>query len=182
MADTIYNFFNFLEKKTGKTLSPEKHAVMLIKHARELANDSVLQNLGIQDRIVYAPDTLKKNERYEADDLDLRKIKHLPPFANIVKVVHQLNLDALEEIPQGFNPTVGGVLMLNSIKTIPKGFNPTVGALWMDKATSVPDSFNPTVSGNLFLPSYDFPYKTKQDLRNRFPNVGGIIQVKRKVK
>jgi hypothetical protein len=31
------------------------------------------------------------------------------------------------EIPEGFNPTVGGYLYLGSVAEIPEGFNPTVG-------------------------------------------------------
>lgn len=181
MADTIYKFFDFLEKKVGKSLTPEKQALMLIKYARELVDDDIIKKLSIQDQIIYAPDTLK-NKPIEAEYLDLRKITHLHPSVNIKKVKHVLQLDNLQEIPQGFNPTVGSVLFLQSVTTIPKGFNPTVGGLWMEKAVNIPDSFNPTVSGNLFLTSYDFPHKTKQDLRNRFPNVQGAIYVKRKNK
>ena len=38
-----------------------------------------------------------------------------------------LQLDSLTEIPEGFNPTVGGSLWLGSITEIPEGFNPTLG-------------------------------------------------------
>ena len=59
MANIIYNFFKFLEDKVGKSLTPEKQAFMIVRHARELADDNVIKNLSIQDQIIYAPDTLK---------------------------------------------------------------------------------------------------------------------------
>ena len=63
-----------------------------------------------------------------------------------------LGLDSLKSIPDGFNPTVGGILDLSELTSIPQGFNPTVGGgLYLGNLTSIPSGFNPTVGGDLHL-------------------------------
>ena len=70
------------------------------------------------------------------------------------KISRDLNLSSLINIPQGFNPTVGGSLDLESVKSIPQGFNPIVGGgLYLESVESLPQGFNPTVGGNLNLRS-----------------------------
>jgi hypothetical protein len=65
-----------------------------------------------------------------------------------------LYLQLLTEIPNGFNPTVGGSLDLESVKEIPQGFNPIVGgSLILKSLTEIPNGFNPTVGWNLWLNS-----------------------------
>jgi len=65
-----------------------------------------------------------------------------------------LFLNSLTSIPKGFNPKVGGSLTLNSLTSIPKEFNPMVnGDLYLDSLTSIPEGFNPVVGGNLYLDS-----------------------------
>lgn len=70
------------------------------------------------------------------------------------KIEGSLDLSSVTEIPEGFNPTVGGWIFLNSVKEIPEGFNPTVGgSLDLSSVTEIPEGFNPTVGGNLYLRS-----------------------------
>ena len=75
-------------------------------------------------------------------------------FTGKEKINCDLYLRSLTSIPEGFNPTVGGVLYLSSLTSIPEGFNPTVGGdLDLDSLTSIPEGFNPTVGGSLYLRS-----------------------------
>ncbi|MCK9544880.1 MAG: hypothetical protein M0R03_22935 [Novosphingobium sp.] len=65
-----------------------------------------------------------------------------------------LNLWNITELPEGFNPTVGGHLFLNSLIELPEGFNPTVDwCLNLESLTELPEGFNPTVGGGLDLRS-----------------------------
>ena len=68
------------------------------------------------------------------------------------KINNSLRLEDLTEIPEGFNPYVGGDLYLNSLTSIPEGFNPNVGGnLYLNNLTSIPKGFNPIVNGSLYL-------------------------------
>ena len=84
--------------------------------------------------------------------LDLKSVEEIPQGFNPT-VGGWLNLRNAKAIPQGFNPTVGGSLDLESVTSIPEGFNPTVGG-WLDlrNAKAIPQGFNPTVGGSLYLP------------------------------
>ena len=72
-------------------------------------------------------------------------------FSGKEKIVNLL-LVSLTEIPEGFNPVVGGSLNLSSLTSISKEFNPNVGgSLTLSSLTSIPKEFNPMVNGDLFL-------------------------------
>ena len=63
-----------------------------------------------------------------------------------------LYLSQLPEIPEGFNPKVGGDLDLRDLTSIPEGFNPEVGgSLYLINLTSIPKGFNPKVGRDLVL-------------------------------
>lgn len=62
MASTIYKFFDFLEKKTGNTLSPEKNFNMKLKHAKELISDKEIDALPLETKILYYPERLSKED------------------------------------------------------------------------------------------------------------------------
>jgi hypothetical protein len=86
-------------------------------------------------------------------DLDLNSLEAIPIGFNPT-VGGSLYLRSLKEIPEGFNPTVGGHLYLHSLKKVPKGFNPTVGRhLYLNSLKEIPEGFNPTVGGTLCLNS-----------------------------
>ena len=56
------------------------------------------------------------------------------------KIEDSLYLSGLTTIPEGFNPTVGGLLYLSGLTSIPEGFNPTVGgSLYLRGLTSIPE-------------------------------------------
>jgi hypothetical protein len=83
-----------------------------------------------------------------------------------------LYLQLLTEIPNGFNPTVGGSLDLESVKEIPQGFNPIVGGyLDLRLLTEIPEGFNPIVGGSLIL-------KSLTEIPEGFnPIVGGYLDL-----
>ena len=56
MADSIYNFFNFLEKKAGKTLSPDKNFLMKLAHAKELVSKEDADDLSFDMQLTYFPE------------------------------------------------------------------------------------------------------------------------------
>ena len=61
------------------------------------------------------------------------------------KMIDNLLLVSLTEIPEGFNPKVGGSLYLNLLTSIPEGFNPVVGGnLWLNRLNEIPENWNPT--------------------------------------
>lgn len=62
MADTIYNFFNFLEKKTGKTLEPKDNLRMKLNHAKEKIGDEELAKLPLESKIIYFPERVSKKD------------------------------------------------------------------------------------------------------------------------
>ena len=70
------------------------------------------------------------------------------------RIYGHLYLEDITEIPEGFNPWVGGSLSLSSLTSIPKGFNPKVGScLTLSSLTSIPVWFNPVVGDTLYLDS-----------------------------
>ena len=56
MADSIYNFFNFLEKKAGKSLSPDKKFLLKLAHAKELVSKKDADDLSFDMQLTYFPE------------------------------------------------------------------------------------------------------------------------------
>lgn len=86
------------------------------------------------------------------------------------EIQRYLGLDHLREIPENFNPTVGGSLWLNGLKEIPENFNPIVGGgLSLNGLKEIPENFSPAVGGGLSLNGL------KEIPENFNPTVGGSL-------
>jgi hypothetical protein len=68
MASSIYNFFNFLEKKAGKILPAEKAMKLKLRHAKELVTDKEIQSLSPENKVLYYPELVKGRELIWNDD------------------------------------------------------------------------------------------------------------------
>ena len=61
MASTIYNFFDFLEKKKGKALSPDQKARLKMQHLGQKSLDSKdIASLTLSEKLAFFPETLSK--------------------------------------------------------------------------------------------------------------------------
>lgn len=119
MADKIYNFFNFLEKKAGEVLPPDKHFTMKLRHAKELVDEKDINALSLQMKILYYP------ERIKGDDL-IVKGDYRTPFGTTA-------------LPEGF--TVEGYLNVSNLEKIPVNLKAT-SVNWEVSSDLYPESFN----------------------------------------
>lgn len=62
MANTIINFFDFLEKKKGKKLPNHRKAELKLVHAKELMNDKEIGDLPFLKKLAHFPEKLKKED------------------------------------------------------------------------------------------------------------------------
>lgn len=63
MASTIYNFFDFLEKKKGKSLSPDRKARLKMQYLGQKSLDSKdISSLTLSEKLAHFPETLSKEE------------------------------------------------------------------------------------------------------------------------
>jgi len=119
MASNIYNFFNFLEKKAGKTLPADKNFDMKLQHAKELVTDKDIIGLSIEKKIKFYPEKVKGEELIVQGDLDLlHGTKALPEGLDVRGT---LRVDSLEQVP--VNIKARSVVWNVSSDLYPKSFN-----------------------------------------------------------
>lgn len=120
MANSIYNFFDFLEKKTGKTLPPDKKLNMKLNHAKELLSDKEVNALPLNKKILYFPEKLTKEE---------------------------LVIDGNFSIPNGVTQIPGG-LVVKGMLTVPPSISKVTDNVqaeevyWRASSNYYPKSFN----------------------------------------
>ena len=132
------------------------------------------KKMPLKVKIKVAPETLTKEDSIIDDGADLNSLTNIPEGFNPT-VGGSLWLSGLKTVPEGFNPVVEGNLYLTNVTTLPNGFSPTVGGyLDLDRLREFPDDFNPIVRGRMFLGALKTPY-TLAELKERFPNVKGGI-------
>jgi hypothetical protein len=159
MASTIYNFFNFLEKKAGKTLSSDENTKLKLKHAKELLTDKEVAALSVEDKMMYFPEKLTKEDL--ADDVNLYKSE-------------------ISSLPD--NLTVGGdlILTLSNITSLPKNLK-VGGHLKVNWSRLEKLPYDIQVGGNLILTGTPFIERNRdidvQELRRKLPGVKGYVLV-----
>lgn len=119
MASSIYNFFNFLEKKAGKTLSPEQTFNLKLRHAKELINDKDIDALPLDKKMVYYP------ERIKGDDLIINGSFQTPR--------------GTKALPEGL--VVKGTLVVNHLEEVPVNIK-AESVHWTVSSDLYPKSFN----------------------------------------
>lgn len=87
MANTIINFFDFLEKKKGKKLPDQKKAELKLAHAKELMNDKDIANLPFLKKLAHFPERMKKEDLIINGDLALPVSTTKIPEGLVVKGV-----------------------------------------------------------------------------------------------
>ena len=141
MADSIYNFFNFIEKKAGKTLTPQQNFDMKLKHAKELIDDKDILPLPLKTKLIYFPEKLRKEDFTVDGDFDLPfDVKQIPPGL-VVKGMLYVHND-LEKITD--NVQAESVSWKASSDLYPKSFNGATfqefNISWNKKATKLPQN------------------------------------------
>ena len=119
MADKIYNFFNFLEKKFGETLPPEKNFSMKLRHAKELIDEKDIDALPVETKMVYYP------ERFDNQDITIGGDYRTP--------------NGTAALPEGF--TVKGMLSVSRLEKIPINLKAN-SVNWQVSSDLYPKSFN----------------------------------------
>jgi len=145
MADSIYNFFNFLEKKTGKTLSPEKNFDMKLKHAKELIDEKDILPLPLKTKLIYFPEKLRKEDFTVDGNFDLPfDVKQIPSGLVVKGTLHVHN--DLEKITD--NVQAESVTWKASSGLYPKSFNGATfkqfDISWNKKVTKLPQNIKIT--------------------------------------
>ena len=128
MADSIYNFFNFLEKKAGKTLSPEQTFNLKLKHAKELINDKDIDALPLDKKMVYYP------ERIKGDDLIINGAFYTPR--------------GTKALPEGL--VVKGTLVVSHLEQVPVNIK-AESVHWEVSSDLYPKSFNGATFKTFFV-------------------------------
>lgn len=100
MASTIYNFFDFLEKKRGKSLSPDRKARLKMQYLGQKSLDSKdISSLTLTEKLAFFPETLSK------EDLTVKEPVTLP--------------EGTTKIPEGLTVLAPGSLYVpESINTV----------------------------------------------------------------
>jgi hypothetical protein len=128
MPNSIYNFFNFLEKKAGKTLSPEQTFNLKLKHAKELINDKDIDALPLEKKMVYYP------ERIKGDDLIINGSYQTPR--------------GTKALPEGL--VVKGTLVVNHLEEVPVNIK-AESVHWTVSSDLYPKSFNGATFKTFFV-------------------------------
>lgn len=136
MASNIYKFFDFLEKKAGKTLPPDTKAAMKLGHAKELLSDKEVGALPLGKRILYFPERLTK------EDLVIDGSFHIP--------------DGVTQIPEGI-VVKGTIFVPSSINKITTNVQ-AESVHWEASSNYYPKSFNGATFKN-FVTSMNRDFK-----------------------
>lgn len=108
MASTIYNFFDFLEKKKGKTLPPDKKARLKMQFLGQKSLDSKdIASLTLSEKLAHFPETLSKQ------DLTVKELVTLP--------------EGTTKIPEGLTVLTPGSLY------VPKSINTASDKVTVDR-------------------------------------------------
>lgn len=119
MADKIYNFFNFLEKKFGETLPPAMNFTMKLRHAKELIDEKDVNALPFEMKLTYYP------ERIKSDELIVKGDYRTP--------------NGTAALPEGF--TVEGMLSVTRLEKTPINLK-AKSVRWQVSSDLYPKSFN----------------------------------------
>ena len=145
MADSIYNFFNFLEKKAGKTLSPEKNFNLKLKYAKELIDEKDILALPLKTKLIHAPEKIRKEDLTVDGNFDLpRSIKQIPPGLVVKGTLHVHN--ELQNITDDVQAE--SVIWKASSDLYPKSFNGATfkqfDISWNKQVTKLPQNIKIT--------------------------------------
>jgi hypothetical protein len=101
----IYNFFEFIHKKTGNWPGEDEGIVAKCRYAPELITDKDLENMPIEFKIAFFPEKITKEELYIDGNLQFgaytwNDVKTLPEN---LRIKHSLNMEyaQIKVLPDG---------------------------------------------------------------------------------
>lgn len=130
MASNIYKFFDFLEKKVGKTLPSDRKFNMKLQHAKELIDDKDINALPLERKMIYYPERVAKQDLIIKGEFTLPTEARKIPEGLVVKGKLRVTgeLDAITN-----NVQATSVFWSTSSDYYPRSFN---GATFKEFSTS----------------------------------------------